>query len=392
MLFSPAAQYVLTKLTEAGYQAYAVGGCVRDLCMGITPHDTDVTTSAKPEQVLKVFGSDRIIETGLKHGTVTVLKDGEPIEVTTYRIDGAYDDNRHPRQVTFTSDLTLDLSRRDFTINAMACGKDGEVIDVFGGRQHIKDRLICCVGDPGARFDEDGLRILRALRFASVLDFDIEANTAKAIRAKRELQRGISRERILSEFTKLLCGVGASRILHDFYDVISIFIDGYTQIDQSALCLCPSHRVLRFATFFAPLYNADKAAEILLSLKCDTKLKIGVKTMLECLHTDFDAMSLLRRLAADDAFALLSLRDAIMPQDAPATSALRQQAQAIIDSGECYCLKMLAVTGRDLMDAGIPAGGGMGEILDELLTLVTTKKLPNQKSQLINHAIKISNI
>lgn len=390
-VFSNAAVYVMQKLLSHGFEAYAVGGCVRDMCMGIEPHDTDITTNAKPNEMLALFAGDRVIETGLKHGTVTVLKDDEPIEVTTYRIDGVYADNRHPKSVTFTSDLSNDLSRRDFTVNAMACDIDGNIVDIFGGRQHIAQKIICCVGDPCKRFDEDGLRILRALRFASVLGFTLEKSTSDAVRSKRKLLCNISRERILSEFTKLLCGKNAQTILDSYPEVIAEFIDGYAPHDISAVSKVKSDRCLRYATLFADAFTPEQAAAALSALKCDTKLKTSVKSLLSGLDDDGDAITLLRRYGKETLFGIAELRNACRREKAQETALLIKEAQRIIDCGECYCLKMLDVTGRDLIDCGIPQSGVIGDILEQLLTEVMSKRISNQKSALTARATTLYN-
>lgn len=207
-------------LQSAGFEAYAVGGCVRDSLLGKTPNDWDITTSAKPEDMKSVFADFHCIDTGIKHGTVTVVIDGEPLEITTFRLDGEYEDNRHPKSVTFTSDLGADLGRRDFTVNAMAYSKMTGTVDLFGGQNDLKNKIIRCVGDPDRRFNEDALRILRALRFASALDFEIEEKTAQSLLKNCALLGNISEERIAKELLKLVCGKGAKRILTDFAPVL----------------------------------------------------------------------------------------------------------------------------------------------------------------------------
>ena len=189
-----AVSVIIHTLQNAGYEAYAVGGCVRDSILGRVPDDWDITTSARPEQVKALFR--RTVDTGIKHGTVTVLMDKEGYEVTTYRIDGMYEDGRHPKDVTFTASLTADLRRRDFTINAMAYNDEDGLVDIFGGIQDIKGRLLRCVGDPEARFGEDALRMMRAVRFSAQLDYDIEENTRKAIKTLARTLEKVSAERI----------------------------------------------------------------------------------------------------------------------------------------------------------------------------------------------------
>ena len=193
---------ILETLTQAGYQAYAVGGCVRDSFLGREPEDWDITTDALPEQVKALFR--RTVDTGIRHGTVTVLLKDRSYEITTYRVDGVYSDGRHPDSVAFTPELSEDLRRRDFTINAMACAVDGSVVDLFGGREDLLRRRIRCVGDPDERFTEDALRILRALRFSAQLDFDIEASTWEALKRHAPNLVNVSRERILAELNKMI--------------------------------------------------------------------------------------------------------------------------------------------------------------------------------------------
>ena len=209
----------LTALETAGHQAYCVGGCVRDSLLGRMPEDWDVTTSALPEETMKVFG-DRAIPTGLKHGTVTVCCQEGKVETTTFRRDGVYADHRHPEQVTFTPDLTEDLARRDFTVNAMATDLRGMVYDPFDGQADLQEEILRCVGDPERRFSEDALRILRCLRFAAVLGFSIEPETGKALMTCRNLLREMAPERVHEELTKLLCGPWAASVLRRYPDVI----------------------------------------------------------------------------------------------------------------------------------------------------------------------------
>ena len=209
---------LLEALETAGFAAYAVGGCVRDSLLGRVPQDWDIATSARPEEVLARF--PHAIPTGIAHGTVTVVWEGEPFEVTTFRAESAYTDHRHPDQVRFVPDLEADLARRDFTVNAMACRRDGQVIDRFGGREDLKNGIIRCVGDPGERFREDALRILRALRFAACYGFRLEEKTSAAVLESRELLCYVAAERIWAEFSRLLCGIDAGRVLREFPQVI----------------------------------------------------------------------------------------------------------------------------------------------------------------------------
>lgn len=223
MILPPQVNTALEKLEGASYEAFLVGGAVRDYVRDGSPaKDWDITTNALPEQVKQVFSSYHLIETGLKHGTVTVMIDHEPIEITTYRIDGDYSDHRHPDSIHFTRSLREDLERRDFTMNALAYSPQNGIVDLVGGKKDIEDGIVRCVGDPNRRFQEDGLRMLRALRFASVNGMRIEEATAAAIHRNKNLLQNIAAERVQVELTKLLCGKGAAAILRDYADVIAV--------------------------------------------------------------------------------------------------------------------------------------------------------------------------
>ena len=212
---------MLHRLEAQGYEAYAVGGFVRDALLGRTAGDCDVTTNALPEEIKSVFKDERTVDTGIKHGTVTVIYNGEPYEVTTYRIDGEYADNRHPDEVSFTASLREDLARRDFTVNAMAYSDTRGLVDAFGGRGDIDSRLIRAVGNPTARFTEDALRILRAIRFASVLDFSVHPDTSAAIFSEAHRLQSVSAERILVEMRKLFGGIAAHRVLSEYREIVA---------------------------------------------------------------------------------------------------------------------------------------------------------------------------
>ena len=215
-------QAVLEALEAAGHEAWCVGGCVRDALLGREPGDWDVTTSARPEETLAVFPTQGE-PTGLKHGTVTVKTPGGPVEVTTYRIDGTYRDHRRPDSVIFTASLEADLSRRDFTVNAMAANLRGAFRDPFGGREDLRQGILRCVGDPDRRFQEDALRILRGLRFSASLGFSLEPGTAAALRRNRKLLGEVAPERIQVEFFKLLPGKAAAQVLRTYPEVFGVF-------------------------------------------------------------------------------------------------------------------------------------------------------------------------
>ena len=215
---------VMDILTTAGHKAYVVGGCVRDSIMGREPNDWDVTTDADPEQIQELFASFRTVDTGIKHGTILIISGKTPVETTTFRIDGEYSDNRHPDKVTFTKNIIDDLARRDFTVNAMAYNETDGLIDPFDGQNDIRNKIIRCVGDADTRFNEDALRIMRAIRFSSVLDFSIEEKTTESIIRNENLLSGIACERITTELLKLLCGNNVFNVLSEFRSVIGVFI------------------------------------------------------------------------------------------------------------------------------------------------------------------------
>ena len=287
---------IIERIAAHGHEAYAVGGCVRDMLRGVVPSDYDMTTSALPEETAGIFSDLPVIKTGIKHGTVTVMYPDEngirqPVEITTYRVDGSYTDNRHPESVSFTRSLDEDLCRRDFTVNAMAYNDHSGLVDIFGGRDDIAGRTVKCVGDPYRRFNEDGLRILRALRFASTLDFSIEAATSKAITDCRELLNGISHERIHVELRKLLCGVGAVQILLGYRSVIEVFLpeleslgDGEYETAVTAVGNAPREFITRFSVLYAHL-EESAAHDALRRLKSDTASVSAVSAICRALMT-----------------------------------------------------------------------------------------------------------
>lgn len=212
--------FILNRLGECGYTAHIVGGCVRDMLIGKAPTDYDITTSATPDETKEVFSDFRTVDTGIKHGTVTLIYNGTPYEITTYRTEGAYSDNRHPDSVSFTRNLSLDLSRRDFTVNAMCADKDGNLTDLYGGLGHLSAGIISAVGCAKERFFEDALRILRAIRFSSTLGFSLDAETAAAVHECLPLLDNVSVERTYSELYKLVCGKSAYAVISEYSDVI----------------------------------------------------------------------------------------------------------------------------------------------------------------------------
>lgn len=427
-------------LQSAGFEAYAVGGCVRDSLLGKIPNDWDITTSAKPEDMKSVFINFHCIDTGIKHGTVTVVIDGEPLEITTFRLDGEYEDNRHPKSVTFTSNLGADLGRRDFTVNAMAYSKKTGTVDLFGGQNDLKNKIIRCVGDPDRRFNEDALRILRALRFASALDFEIEEKTAQSLLKNRALLGNISEERIAKELLKLVCGKGAKRILTDFapvlfeilpelqpmyknshdnphhcYDIYEHTLIAVESIDPDptlrfAMLLhdCGKPAVKKFdengvAHFYGhQRISAEISAQILARLKVSNKFRDEILFLVSNhdrweLYENTEKMPrYLSKFGLDGVLKLLKvMRADVLAQSPEYRYRLDQIADAekiaknLAVQKPCLSLRELQINGRTLMDIGIPQGRKLGAVLAQLLDEVIDGVTKNTQEALTTRAREI---
>ena len=426
----------LSVLEACGYEGYTVGGCVRDSLLSRTPNDWDITTNATPEEMKVCFKGFRVIETGIRHGTLTVIVDGMQLEITTYRNDGEYLDNRHPVQVTFSKNIEDDLSRRDFTVNAMAYHPQKGFVDLFGGREDLQNRIIRAVGDAKTRFEEDGLRILRAIRFASVLDFDIAEDTAKAVHACKHLLSGIAAERIREELCKLICGRGAVRILREYIDVIAVFLpdlERCVDFEQNtkyhcydvfehtlqALSLCKdADLVTRLGILLhdigKPLcYTEDEQGghfkghapvgveitkEVLSRLRFDNETIRRMELLVEWHDIPLSAEKkrvkrLLQKLSDADILRLLEIKrcDRLahapdfreMPPDLALIPSVMEEIRA---EDACLSLRTLAIGGDDLMALGVPKGKQIGELLHTLLDDVIEESLPNEKEALLQAA------
>ncbi len=426
---------VIGKLLEAGYEAYLVGGCVRDNLMKKTPTDYDVTTSALPDEIKNVFTEFKTFDVGIKHGTVTVISGGFSVEVTTYRVDGDYTDNRHPDAVSFTRNFYEDLARRDFTMNAVAFNEVDGLVDRFDGIGDINKRIIRCVGNPQKRFCEDALRILRALRFASTLDFNIDFETEKAIFEKKHLLLNVSSERVSEELKKLLCGKAVRRILTDYCEVLSVVIPeiadciGFNQntkyhiydvFEHTAMVVenLPERSDLRMAGLLhdiaKPLcYSEDKngvghfkghcekgaeiADGILKNLKSDNKLREKTVTLIKYHDMKInpcavDVKRALKVLGEETYFDLVILSQADNSAKNPEYNKpeshyvkLREIAEKLISDNACFNLKTLAVNGEDIKEIGIKDGRKIGEALNFLLDAVIEDKVLNNKEFLLNY-------
>lgn len=384
----------LRRLNDAGYAAYIVGGCVRDRAMGILPHDWDICTTAAPDDMKKVFQGERTIETGVRHGTLTVVLAGEPLEITAFRRDGDYLDGRHPESVRFTSSIVEDLSRRDFTVNAMAYHPREGIVDPFGGMDDLKKGIIRCVGVPEKRFGEDALRILRALRFSARLGFPIEENTARALDAMKDCLSLISRERIAAETEGILLGDYAADILTQYGNVLSVALE--TEILWNAVApmvgRMPKKLPLRLAAMLAPL-GTDGAEKVLRGLKVSRKLEADTLTLVAWQDTVItpDAMQyLLMRLGEENLRNLLDFSKGLGKLTEEAEKATSERLDRLLSENACHTLTQLAVHGEDVAALGAK-GREIGEILQELLNRVTRSEIPNQKDALLREAVRLMN-
>lgn len=377
----------LDRIAEAGHEAFVVGGAVRDAILGRTINDYDITTSATPEETADIFSDLHVIMTGIKHGTVTVVIDHKPIEITTYRVDGDYKDSRHPDGVRFTRNIEDDLSRRDFTVNAMAHNEKRGLVDLFGGKADLEAKLIRAVGEPQRRFEEDALRIMRAFRFASKLGFDIAEETLDAARKCRKGLEHISNERKTVELEGIMLGERVKKALllmnqTKIFDVImpdiSLDLTRFNSISE-----LPSDFACRMAFCLVGQKSTDVyISSLRLSNAVSGKMKKLVHLAEERLDADSDPT--LRRLmsrAGNELGELLAIKKALGEN----TEGIAERARRIIERGDCLNLKSLAVDGRDLTLMGI-GGKEVGEILAVLLEAVLDDPTKNDRLILLDMA------
>ena len=384
---------IISRLEKADFEAYAVGGCVRDSILGRSPEDWDITTSAKPEEVKRLFSTT--IDTGLQHGTVTVVIEKEGFEVTTFRLDGDYTDGRHPDRVAFTSSLTEDLRRRDFTINAMAYSEKTGLIDEFDGERDLEDGVIRAVGEAKERFSEDALRMLRAIRFAGQLNFKIEEKTFDAIKELSPNIAKVSVERIAKELEKLLLSGNPEYIALVYEtgifsviapEVAMLFENGEISASIKALSKAsfPEKKELyqiRLAIFLEGL-GADKAAKLLKRLKLDNDTINTVKKLLELSLREVENNETdMRRTVKEAGHKMMPLL--LEMRRAKGLKDNKDLYQTVIDNGYCTSISELNINGKDLMDAGIPKGALIGSTLERLLELVIEKPELNTRESLL---------
>ena len=431
-------KFIIDKITAAGFEAYAVGGCVRDSILGRTPQDWDITTSARPEQVKALFS--RTVDTGLKHGTVTVLLGKEGFEVTTYRIDGEYLDGRHPREVIFTPSLEEDLKRRDLTINAMAYNDENGLVDLFGGRNDIQERIVRCVGDPEQRFGEDALRMLRAVRFAAQLGYRIEESTGDAIGRLAPGLKQISAERIQAELVKLMTSPHPEflKMAYDF-GMTAVFLPEFDRIMETeqnhphhcfsvgehtlhALTEVEPDRILRLAVLFHDIgkpaaltvdedgmthfhghagVGAEMTGQILRRLKFDNDT-VGRVCKLVLYHDYGNGqepdMRFLRHAVnqiGEDAFPgiflvkradIMAQSDYMRREKLSGLERWQELYQKLLEEKQCVSLRTLAVSGADLIGLGMDPGRKLGDTLQKLLELVLEEPERNTREFLLARA------
>ncbi len=391
MNFPEYVKFTLDRLEESGYSAYLVGGCVRDFIMGIIPHDFDITTNATPEQTERCFKDIKTLDIGKKHGTISVVFDKEIVEVTTYRIDGEYRDSRHPESVTFTDKIVEDLSRRDFTINAIAYSPKRGFVDPFDGRGDIERRRIVCVGNPGKRFEEDALRILRALRFSSRFGFEIESETKQAIIDKRELLLNIAAERINSEFSGILDGRYASDVISLFIDVFRTVIPSLSRVDFNGIRRAENFDTnVKLCLFFSCYDNKNKLTTLLKGLKFDNKTITTVTSVVSLLNSysgkynDCDVKRAVSKIGVDCTQILYQALYCHTGDDA-CVSALRSLAEFVV-SNECMSISRLDIKGNEIIEALGIKPSMTGAVLSRLLDDVIDGIVQNRKSALLERA------
>lgn len=433
-------KYIISTIIKAGYEAYAVGGCIRDSILGRIPDDWDITTSAEPCQIKKLFR--RTIDTGIQHGTVTVMLDKEGFEVTTYRIDGEYEDSRHPKVVTFTADLIEDLKRRDFTINAMAYNDETGLVDAFGGRKDMDGKVIRCVGNPRERFTEDALRMMRAVRFSAQLGYRIEAETLAAIRELSPNLVHISAERVQMELVKLVTSPHPENLRIAYEAGITGIVLPEFDLCMETEQINPHHcynvgehilrsmqavrqdKILRLAMLFHdigkprtitvddkgiyhfhghPAVSEEMARNILRRLKFDNHTIYMVTNLVKFHDYNVEPGEKYVRRAimkiGEDIFPLLlDVKEAdlqaqstyLKKEKEEKLKAVRQIYKQIVADNQCVSLKTLAITGKDLIEeAGMQPGPKIGEMLKKLLDVVIEDPAQNNRENLLRLALEI---
>lgn len=437
------ANKILSQIENNGHTAYVVGGCVRDSLMGREPHDWDICTSATPDEVLRIFKNRRVSTVGIEHGTVVILIGNEEYEVTTYRIDGEYSDNRRPDKVEYTSSLVNDLSRRDFTINALAYNERTGLVDPFNGYKHIKEKKLKCVGNPEKRFTEDALRILRLYRFQAQLGFEIEENTEKASKSMLDNIDNLSKERVQSELCKLICGDYFFDVMKNNSDIVCKIIPelndcvGFNQNNKYHIYDIYEHtlvamknsvndKIVRLALLLHDIgkpkacelgddgyyhyhghgkISRDISENILNRLRFDNKTKNIILVLVEehdrtisC--TEKSIKRLLNKLGEQAVRLLLEVRIGDIKGHNPEFNEVaiennktqRELLDKIITDNQCFGLKDLSINGKDLINLGFKEGKEIGDVLNGLLNLVIDNELENSKDKLLEKAKSLKRV
>ena len=380
------AEEIISELERAGYEAYIVGGCVRDCLLGKSPDDYDITTSAKPDEVKKLF--TRTVDTGLAHGTVTVVKNSKPFEVTTFRIDGEYKDNRHPTTVEYTDNVKLDLARRDFTVNAMAYNHIRGLVDVFGGVEDLKNGIIRTVGKAEDRFSEDALRVLRAIRFSSTLGFKIEEKTSLAIKKHAHALLDISSERIYTEWKKLLSGKGAYEIINEYSDVIATFapeLGNIPKYDRSRFLTLTSDE--RQLLLFLISNSCNLFGNFAKRLKTDKKTKErGISVLNNMTISDETDDDGIKRFLIGKNDETVDMILNVSYGACKISSCTRDRIKAIAKMGLPRFAADLNIKGEDLISIGI-SGKEIGSTLSNLVVAAAIGDVENENAALMSYVI-----
>ncbi len=383
---------LLKILEENGYTAHIVGGCVRDSLLGLHPHDWDICTSAMPEEIISCFPNARHIDSGIKHGTVGIVLGSELFEVTTYRTEGKYTDHRHPDSVIFKRELREDLLRRDFTINAMAYSQKSGLVDLFGGKEDLERGVIRCVGDPESRFDEDGLRILRALRFAGRFGFKLERQTENAVFKKRDLLKQIPAERILPELREIMTCKTAGEILNRYNSVLGEVMPAghaeYAVIDKLPYDF--SMRLAMTITLYPDTFDINDTLSRMKLPNCE---RIEISRFVEYLKKEppiskYEIRKIISQYGGEFAEKLAILFKA-RGDEKNKGELYAARLEEILKDERCFRISDLKLGGKELLDMGIPAGPDIGRVLNELLDKVLSGELENEKSVLSEYIRKM---
>ena len=368
--------FILDEFRKNGYLAYVVGGCVRDALLGKNPTDWDICTSALPDETITIFKDFRIIETGIKHGTVTLLLDSIPYEITTFRTDGDYLDSRHPQSVNFVRNIEEDLKRRDFTINAMAYNKIDGLIDLYGGQTDLKNKVLRCVGNPEQRFSEDALRIMRAIRFSAVLDFSVEEETKNAIFKLNKNLLNIAKERINVEFSKTLLSDNTT-VYSEYFEIFELFLKISPDIDAKLLAKLPKDLEGRLSYL---LLSSGLDADTLESLRYPSKIIKNISEIIKNFNEKIENIKDLRLLISkssyETAYKILTLK-----------MCNKDMFDMLSKAKDMPCkIQDLALCGDDLKEIEISDGLLIGKILKQLLSLVISERCENSKNALLHQA------